>query len=92
MLAFLIDHDHAFAGLGYLGRGDKTGKPGSDHDYVCIASHYSPLRSPNRLKRRARLAVNDKRCPKPSHDAATRSLDVFRSDLLRARVQPTGNT
>ena len=51
LLAFLVDHDDAFAGIGDFGRGDKAGKARADNDYVCIIGHRSsfpPLRmSPN---------------------------------------------
>ena len=39
LLAFLIDHDDAFAGVGDLGGGDKPGEAPADHDYVRIACH-----------------------------------------------------
>src|SRR5712672_822467 len=39
LLALLIDHDDAFAGVGNFGRGDEAGEAPTDHDYVCIISH-----------------------------------------------------
>jgi rRNA pseudouridine-1189 N-methylase Emg1 (Nep1/Mra1 family) len=39
LLAFLIDHDDALAGVGDFARGDKAGKTRADHDYVRILSH-----------------------------------------------------
>ena len=41
LLAFLVDHDDAFAGIGDFGRGDKAGKARADNDYVCIIGHRS---------------------------------------------------
>ena len=39
LFAFLVDHDDALAGIGNLGRGDKTRQAAADHDHVRIACH-----------------------------------------------------
>ncbi len=43
LLAFLIDNDHAFTGVGQFGRSDKASQPGSDNNHVRIARHIVPL-------------------------------------------------
>jgi len=39
LLALLIDHDDAFAGVGNFRRGNEAREAPADHDYVCIISH-----------------------------------------------------
>ena len=39
LLAFLIEHDHALAGIGDLGGGDQPGEAAADHDHVRICRH-----------------------------------------------------
>src|SRR4029078_4341595 len=46
LLAFLVDHDDALAGVGDFGCRDQPGQSAADHDYVCVLSHPRP---PHRL-------------------------------------------
>ena len=39
LLALLVDHDDALAGVGDFGRGDEAREAPADHDYVRIVSH-----------------------------------------------------
>jgi hypothetical protein len=42
LLAFLIDNDHALAGIGQFVRGHEPSQPGSDNNHVCIVRHFVP--------------------------------------------------
>src|SRR6478609_1977367 len=39
LLAFLVDHDDALAGVGDFGCRDQPREPAADHDYVCVLGH-----------------------------------------------------
>ena len=47
LLALLVDHDDALAGIGDFGRGDQARQPAADHNYVRIVSHCVFPDSPN---------------------------------------------
>ena len=60
LLAFLVEQNDAFAGIGDLGRGDQPRQSAADHDYVCVLSHRVLPRLPfdSRPRHRARSTAN----------------------------------
>ena len=76
LLAFLVDHDDALAGIGDFRRGNEAGETGSDHDYVCIVSHSS---SPIPAAIEARSVLGGQRLTR--YPAA---IELFRFGTLRA--------
>ena len=60
LLALLVDHDDALAGVGDFGRGDEARKAAADHDYISIIGHRKVPRVLLGLKPAGFTAVNGK--------------------------------